>query len=70
VLEALIDGEDDELAGAGERAVVQQARQVRERAGVLGRVPREDLSVVCDMFSLARILGADRMTRHSAIAIT
>ncbi|EAU63618.1 hypothetical protein STIAU_6444 [Stigmatella aurantiaca DW4/3-1] len=43
VLEALIHGQDDQLAGAGERAGVQQAGQVGEGARVVGWVPREDL---------------------------
>ena len=42
VLEALVDGQDDEFAGAGEFAGVHDARQVGERAGVVAAVPGED----------------------------
>ena len=42
VLEALVHGEDDELAGAGEAAVVQQARQVGFGAWVVALVPAQN----------------------------
>src|SRR5207245_882697 len=44
VLEALVDRQDDQLAGAGEAAVHEQPVDVGERAGVVGGVPAEDLS--------------------------
>ena len=43
VLEALIDGENDDLARAGEDARVQKAGEVGAYADVIGTVPREDL---------------------------
>ena len=43
VLEALVDRQDHQLAGAAEAAVVQHAREVGERAGVVARVPGQDL---------------------------
>ncbi len=43
VLEALIDGQDHHLAGAGEHAGVHQLAKVPDDAGVLARVVRQDL---------------------------
>ena len=43
VLEALVDRQDHELARPAEAAVVQQPRQVRQRARVVGGVPGQDL---------------------------
>src|SRR4029450_6454654 len=42
VLEALIDGEDDEAPRAGESTVVEEARQVGAGPGAVARVPAED----------------------------
>src|SRR5439155_8906341 len=43
VLEALVHGQDDQLAGAGQAAVVQQTRQVRPRPRAVARVPAQNL---------------------------
>src|SRR5438309_7110946 len=68
VLDALVHRQDHEPAGAGERARVQQARQVRQRAGIVAAVPGQDLS-----HSFAHDVrppnGAARGRRSSAISI-
>ncbi len=43
VLETLIDGQNDELAGAGEPPRVEQARDLGERAGVVGAIVGQNL---------------------------
>jgi hypothetical protein len=43
VLEALVDRQDHELAGAAERSVVEQSAQIRQHARLLVRVSGQDL---------------------------
>ena len=44
VLEALVDGEDDEATGAGQAPMVQEARQVGAGAGTVAGIPGEDFA--------------------------
>ena len=44
VLEALVDGKDDHLAGAAELAGVEQPSQIGEGAGIVGWVPGQNLT--------------------------
>ena len=39
VLKSLVHRQDDQLAGAAEGAVVQQAGQIRQRSGIIRAVP-------------------------------
>jgi hypothetical protein len=66
VLESLVDRQDDEAAGACERAGVHQARQIVQYAGILARVPAKNLShsLAHDLSSSVSKFSAARYRPH------
>jgi hypothetical protein len=44
VLEALVDGKDEEASGSAQPPGIEQPGQVGERAGIVRSVPAQDLA--------------------------
>src|SRR6266496_2637249 len=71
VLEALVDGQDDELASARQATVREQARDVGERARAVGGIPRQDLLHAVGHFGFHRVsvgegVGTTRRDRRTS----